>query len=111
MCNYSGAICEILKQISVVLFRESGQNVNLRYTGNMCPDGNGKISVEIDEVDIPKKLISQPDPKFPNDKDGYFKVTRIRLGNTILDDTSKGSPFSEEEIKVVIKGNGVWAYY
>lgn len=111
MCNYSSAICEILKQISDVLFKESGQKVDLRYTGNKCPDGNGKISIEIVEVDIPENLISQPNPNFPNDKSGYYKVNRIRLGNIILDDTSRGFPFSEKEIETVIKGAGVWAYY
>lgn len=111
MCNYSSAICVILRQISDVLFRKSGQEICLRFTGNMCPDGNGKISVELNEIDIPDNLISRPYPKFPNDKNGYYKVNRIRLGNTILGDTSNGFLFSEKEIETVINGEIVWAYY
>ena len=107
---YIREILTILSQISKVLSDESGQTINLSYTGNAI-SAEGGLSVEFQEIDIPSNLISNPVPPYPNDKDGYYKVTRIRLGTTILNDTVCGTPFTDNEIKSLITAPGKWGYY
>lgn len=102
--------CEILKQISEVLTKESNTEFSLVSTGNNCWTDNG-YSVEIVDIDIPSDLISIPNPKCSDDKDGYYRVNRIRLGRTIMDDTKNGFPFDYNSIKAIIKAEGKWAYY
>lgn len=105
------SIPTVLNQISRVLSSMCGQSITVVPTGKQCINENGKCSIEIKEISIPNTAISQPNPACPQDTDGFYKVNRIRLGKGILDDTAKGFPFSEEEIKTVIKGLGTWAYY
>lgn len=111
MDNYiMNAIPEVIQQISKVLSDESGQLINLVYTGKSVPTEVG-LSVEFQDIDIPSHLISPPVPSNPNDKDGFYRVTRIRLGETILRDTYNGCPFSDDEIKLLLKANGKWGYH
>jgi len=103
-------VSKILEQISKILKSESNTIVSLIPTGNECMV-EGDYSVEIKDVDIPSNVISAPNPKYSNDLNGFYKVNRIRLGKIILDDTKNGFPFSDEEIKGIIKGVKTWAYY
>lgn len=105
------AVTTVLTQISKVLSDLCGQNITLIPAGNQCLSENGKVSVEIQEVSIPDSIISRPTPSSSNNPQGYYKVNRIRLGQTILGDTAKGCPFSDDEIITVINGIGTWAYY
>ena len=105
-----GIACEILKQISEALSIESKTIIILNSTGNSYWMEKG-FSIGFVDVDIPSELISVPDPRYLNDKYGFYRVNQIRLGRTIIDDTSKGFPFNHEEIMKIIKGNGTWAYY
>lgn len=102
--------CVILRQIAEVLTKESNTEISLISTGNSCWTDVG-YSVEIKDVDIPSNSISVPNPKYSNDKDGYYRVNLIRLGRTIMDDTKNGVPFDYDGIKSIIKGAGKWAYY
>lgn len=111
MENFLFAMPTVLNQISKVLSNMCGQSITLVPTEKQCINENGKYSIEIKEISIPNTAISQPNPSCPQDTDGFYKVNRIRLGTTIFGDTAKGCPFSEEEIKTVIKGLGTWAYY
>lgn len=111
MENFLFAIQTVLTQISTVLSNMCGQSITLVSTGNQCVNGNGKYSIEIKEISIPNTVISQPNPACPQDTDGFYKVNRIRLEKDILDDTAKGFPFSDEDIKTVVNGIGAWAYY
>ena len=108
--DYYSIACEVLKQLSTVLSKESNTTITLSPTGNNCWTENG-YSVEFVVVDIPDNLISVPYSKYANDRNGYYKVNRIRLGKTILDDTAKGFPFNENELKDLIKSKDRWAYY
>ena len=108
--EYNGIACEILKQISEVLTKESNSVISLIPTGNNCWSESG-YSVDMLDIDIPSKLISVPVPKCSNDKDGCYRVNRIRLGRTILDDTANGCPFDYDDIKDIIQAEGKWAYY
>lgn len=107
---YSIAAYIILKQISEVLSKESNTIIPLSPTGNIGRTENG-YSVEFMVVDIPDSLISVPHPQYANDRNGYYKVNHIRLGKTIIDDTAKGFPFNENELKGLITAEGKWAYY
>lgn len=111
MENFLFAISTVLTQISTVLSNMCGQSITLFPTGKQCFNENGKCSIEIKEISIPNTAISQSNPSCPQDTDGFYKVNRIRLGTTILGDTAKGCPFSDEEIQSVIKGSDTWAYY
>lgn len=108
--DYYSIACRVINQISEILLEESGSYISLKPTGKNCPIGNS-LSVEIMDVDIPQNLIGCPNPKFEQDGEGFYKVNRIRIGNTILDDTYKGYPFSKDEIKTYIKGVNTWAYF
>ena len=108
--DYYSIACEVLKQISAVLSKESNTIIMLSPTRNICWTEN-VYSVEFVAVDISDNLISVPCPKYANDRNGYYKVNRIRLGETILDDTAKGFPFNENELNGIIKSKDRWAYY
>ena len=103
-------VSKILDQISKIIESESNIIVSLVPTGNDCMV-EGDYSFEIKDVDIPSNVISAPNPKYTNDQNGFYRVNRIRLGKFIFDDAQKGFPFSDEEIKPVIKGAKTWAYY
>ena len=107
--EYYSISCEILKQISNILSKECNNTILLIPNGKSCWTENG-FSVEFEDVDIPCSIISIPNPKYPNDQDGYYKVNRIRFGKTILNDTINGYSFSYDEIKLIITGEGKWAY-
>lgn len=111
MENFIFAIPTVLTQISKVLSNMCGQSITLVSTGNQCVNGNDKYSIEIKEISIPNTVITQPNPACPQDADGFYKVNRIKLGKIILGDTANGCPFSDEEIKTVIKEHDTWAYY
>lgn len=100
----------VLNQISKVLTTLSGYTVFMNYTGKWCPDSNGKLSIEFEDTDILSSVITKPFPQYFNDEEGYYKVNRIHLGKTILEDTAKGYSFSDDEIKTVINGECVWGY-
>lgn len=100
----------VLNQISKVLTNLCGHTVFINYTSKCCPDSNGKLLIVFEEIDIPSSIISKPFPQYFNDEDGCYKVNRIHLGKTILEDTFKGYSFSDDEIKTVIEGKGVWGY-
>lgn len=104
------AVTTLLNQVSKVLYDLCKQTIALVPTGNQCLNENGKVSIEIHEVNIPDSIISQPNPSCPQNPDGIYKVNRIRLGKTILEDSFKGYSFSDDEIKTVIEGKGVWGY-
>ena len=108
--DYYSVACEVLKQISTVLSKESNTIITLSPIRNGYWIA-GCYSVEIVDVDIPDSLISVPCPQDSNDRNGYYRVNRIRLGNTILDDMVKGFPFKENELKRLLKTEGLWAYY
>lgn len=110
MEKYGNVIPLVLKQISKVLSEMCGYTINLSCIGDFYMDENGKYSVELNEIDISSKHILKPFPQYSNDNDGFYKVNRIRLGITILNDTVKGYPFSDDEIKTVLKGVNVWGY-
>lgn len=110
MTEYYSTVCEILKQISTVLSKENLCHISLIPTGNTCWMEMG-LSVEVEDVDIPEKSISIPNPKCLNDKDGFYKVNHIHLGKTIIDDTRNGFLYSYDDIKIIIKGINKWAYY
>ncbi|WP_295058011.1 hypothetical protein [uncultured Fibrobacter sp.] len=105
--NYLNVV-GVLAEISSVLSELSGSEIELSFTGASAPC-EGKISYEIEDVDIPCDLIHEPDPKCPQDKPGYYTVNRIRLKD-IIDDYANGNLFSKEEIQGVIKGIGAWGY-
>lgn len=105
------AVTTLLNQVSKVLSDLCKQTIALVPTGNQCLNENGKVSIEIHEVNIPDSIISEPNPSCPQNPDGIYKVNRIRLGKGILDDMAKGCPFSDDEIKDVIKGIDTWVYY
>ena len=108
--DYFNIACEVLKQLSTVLSKESNTTITLSPTGDNCWTEN-RYSVEFVTINIPDNLISVPCPKYATDGNGYYKVNRIRLGKTILDDTAKGFPFNENELKDLIKSKDIWAYY
>lgn len=109
--NCLSSIPRVLAQISKVLSESSNQSILLLSTGERCINENGKYSISIKEIEIPRNLISVPNPKFQNDKENYYKVNRVRLGSVILYDTYKGFPFSEEALMNLVKAHSVWAYY
>jgi len=111
MENIVYSIPTVLNQVAKVLSYLSNQTLIMNFTGNYCPDSNGKLSIEFCEIEIPSSIISKPNPQFSQDKKGFYKVNRIRLGKNILDDTAKGFPYSDDEIITVIKKLNVWAYY
>lgn len=111
MENYVGVIPLLLEQISKVLSDLSGETIVLSHTGNHCLADNGKLSIEIEEINLSSSVISKPTSSYPLDDDGFYRVNRIRLSNIILGDTQKGYPFSDEEIKILIKGVDTWAYF
>ena len=105
--NYFNVV-GVLAEISSVLSELSGSEIELSFTGASV-NCEGKISYELEDVEIPCDLISEPNPKCLQDKPGYHTVNRIRL-KEIVDDYRNGHLFSKEEIQGVIKGNGVWGY-
>lgn len=71
--DYYSVVCKILRQISEVLSKESGNSVSL------CPINRDisyfterGFSIEIKEVDLPKDLISTPFPQYEDDKEGFY---------------------------------------
>lgn len=105
--NYLNVV-GVLAEISSVLSELSGSEIELSYTGVSVPC-EGKISYELENVEIPCDLISEPNPKCLHGKPGYYTVNRIRLKECV-DDYANGGKFSKEEIQGVIKGIGVWGY-
>lgn len=100
----------VLNQISKVLTNLCGHTVFINYTGEWCLDSNGKFLIVFEEINISSSIISKPFPQYFKDEDGCYKVNRIHLGKTILEDTSKGYFFTDDEIKTVIEGESVWGY-
>lgn len=108
--DYYGIACGVLRQISDILTEESGMPIFLSATGNCCWVGND-FSIEIADIDLPQNLIGEPNPQCPQDNDGVYKVNRVHVGRTILEDTAKGFPFSRSDMKEIIKWTKSWAYY
>lgn len=107
--DYYSIACDVLQQMSRILTVESGKRISLIPTNHYCWMGND-ISIEIEEVDIPQNLIGVPCPKYEQEKEGLYKVNRVHVGKTILEDTFNGFPFDEREMKQYIKGRKTWAY-
>lgn len=101
----------ILSQIAEVLSQGSQSIISLIPTGTTIILTEKGYSVEIEDVDIPCDLISVPNPKYPNDEDGSYRVNHVYLGGTIIEDTMNGFPFNKDEIKRIVKGEGKWAFY
>ena len=106
--NYFNVV-GILAEISSILSELSDTDIELLFTGetSLC---EGKVSYEIEEVDIPCDLISEPYPKCPQDKPGYYTVNRIRLKD-IVDDYANGGKYDIEEIRIIVNGKNIWGYY
>lgn len=109
MNDYVNAIPKVLEQFSNVLSKLSNESIVLSYTGNHCLVDGGKYSVEFKTVKIPSSVIPKPTQTCPDDVNGYYMVTRILLGTTILSDTENGYPFSDDEIKKLVNSN-IWLY-
>lgn len=105
--NYFNVV-GVLAEISSVLSELSDSDIELLFTGATSPC-EGDICYELEDVEIPSDLISEPYPKCPHDKSGYYIVNRIRLRDTI-NDCGAGYKFTSDEIKKMINGIKTWGY-
>lgn len=105
--NYLNVV-GVLADISSVLSELSDSEIELLFTGAtaLC---EGEICYELEDVEIPSILISEPYPRCPQDRSGYYTVNRIRLRDTI-NDYGTGFKFNSDEIKEVINGIKTWGY-
>lgn len=106
--NYFNVV-GLLAEISSVLSELSGSEIELSFTGASVPC-EGKISYELENVEIPCDLISEPNPKCPHDKPDYYTVNRIRLKD-IVDDYCRDGKIDIEHMLVTINGKKTWGYY
>lgn len=107
----------VLQHIEQVL-NSCGDTVNLIPTGNTVPSTQsiGSLSIEIEEVYILKQnncfSISCPNPTSNENSDTKWKINRIRVSETMIDDYAKNYPFTNQDMLTFISGKSdLFAYY
>ena len=97
----------VIEHIQEIL-HECGDNANLIPTGNNPPSQikPGDLSIEVKQTVIKIEndcfKIKPPYPLHPNNPPGGYIITRIRISKSMIDDYSKGHPYTNDELKKVM---------
>jgi hypothetical protein len=105
----------VVEHIQQIL-NQCGDPIELLPTGDYMQNENGQYSIELEEVFLKREnnvfTLPAPNPISAKDTDECFVITRIRIGRTMMDDYSKGYPFSDEEVLNVLKEKeDLFGYY
>lgn len=107
----------VIEHIQQVL-HACGDNVNLIPTGNTPPSQikPGDLSIEVEQTVIKRVNnyfeIKTPSPIHPKNPTGGYIITRVRISNSMIDDYSKGFPYSNDElIHAIANKDGMFGYF
>jgi len=98
------------------ILNQSGDPVSLSPTGEFMLNENAQYSIELEEAFILKEndvfKLPSPQPFSSADTEEQYKVNRIRVGRSLMEDYSNGYPYRDEEILNILKGKeGLFAFY
>jgi len=90
--------------------------VILTPTGECMLNENAQYSIELEDTFVLKEnncfKLPIPQPSSSSDTEVKYKINRIRVGMSLMEDYSNGYPYRDEEIFGILKSKeGLFAYY
>lgn len=106
---------QVVKDFQKIL-NKIGDPIILNPTGESMINENNHYSIELKETYLLKENsnfeIPKPIPTCSTDSEEKYKINRIRISASTIDDYSKNYPLTETEILSILKDKeGLFAYY